>query len=126
MNILVINCGSSSLKYQLINSASEEVLAKGLCERIGIDGKLTYQPEGGEKEKSDVSMPTHTEAIDAVIKALTNEKTALSRAFPKLAQSDTAWYTAEKNSPPPASSTKSQSRRLRSAMISLLCTIRPT
>ena len=60
MNILVINCGSSSLKYQLINSASEEVLAKGLCERIGIDGKLTYQPEGGEKEKSDVSMPTHT------------------------------------------------------------------
>ena len=46
MNILVINCGSSSLKYQLINSASEEVLAKGLCERIVIDGKRTYQPEG--------------------------------------------------------------------------------
>ena len=43
MNILVINCGSSSLKYQLINSESEEVLAKGLCERIGIDGQLTYQ-----------------------------------------------------------------------------------
>ena len=49
MNILVINCGSSSLKFQLINSDTEAVLAKGLCERIGIDGRLTYQPEGGEK-----------------------------------------------------------------------------
>lgn len=46
MNVLVINCGSSSLKYQLINSDSEEVLAKGLCERIGIDGRLVYQKEG--------------------------------------------------------------------------------
>ena len=51
MNVLVINCGSSSLKFQLINAKSEEVLAKGICERIGIDGRLTYQPEGGEKEK---------------------------------------------------------------------------
>ena len=50
MNILVINCGSSSLKFQLINAESEEVLAKGLCERIGIDGRLTYQPAGGEKK----------------------------------------------------------------------------
>ena len=50
MNVLVINCGSSSLKFQLINAESEEVLAKGICERIGIDGRLTYQPEGGEKE----------------------------------------------------------------------------
>lgn len=81
MNILVINCGSSSLKYQLINSASEEVLAKGLCERIGIDGMLTYQPENGEKEKTDVAMPTHTEAIDAVIKALTNEKTGVIKSL---------------------------------------------
>ena len=47
MNVLVINCGSSSLKYQFINSDSEEVLAKGLCERIGIDGsQITYQPKG--------------------------------------------------------------------------------
>ena len=53
MNILVINCGSSSLKFQLINAESEEVLAKGLCERIGIDGRLTYQPAGGEKEISE-------------------------------------------------------------------------
>ena len=53
MNVLVINCGSSSLKFQLINSESEQVLAKGLCERIGIDGRLTYQPEGGKKAVSE-------------------------------------------------------------------------
>ena len=81
MNILVINCGSSSLKYQLINSVSEEVLAKGLCERIGIDGMLTYQPEGGAKEKTEIPMPTHTEAIDAVIKALMNEKTGVIKSL---------------------------------------------
>ena len=72
MNVLVINCGSSSLKFQLINSDSEEVLAKGLCERIGIDGRLTYQPEGGEKVTEDKAMPTHTEAIQFVIDALTD------------------------------------------------------
>ena len=74
MNILVINCGSSSLKYQLINSETEGVLAKGLCERIGIDGMLTYQPEGGEKEKSEIAMPTHTEAINAVYFFLLNQR----------------------------------------------------
>ena len=81
MNILVINCGSSSLKYQLINSESEGVLAKGLCERIGIDGMLTYQPEGGEKEKSEIAMPTHTEAINAVLAALTNEKSGVIKSL---------------------------------------------
>lgn len=77
MNVLVINCGSSSLKFQLISSATEEVLAKGICERIGIDGTLTYQPEGGEKEKSSKAMPTHKEAIQFVIDALSNEKTGV-------------------------------------------------
>ena len=81
MNILVINCGSSSLKYQLINSETESVLAKGLCERIGIDGMLTYQPEGGEKEKSEIAMPTHTEAINAVLAALTNEKSGVIKSL---------------------------------------------
>lgn len=74
MNVLVINCGSSSLKFQLINSDTEAVLAKGLCERIGIDGKLTYQPEGGEKTTEDKAMPTHTEAIQFVIDALTDNE----------------------------------------------------
>ena len=77
MNVLVINCGSSSLKYQLINSDTEAVLAKGLCERIGIDGRLVYQPDGGEKEISNLAMPTHTEAIQFVINALTNDKTGV-------------------------------------------------
>lgn len=84
MNVLVINCGSSSLKFQLINSDSEEVLAKGLCERIGIDGSLTYQPEGGEKVKSDKAMPTHTEAIQFVIDALTDEKTGVVKSLDEI------------------------------------------
>ncbi len=76
MNVLVINCGSSSLKYQLIDSDSETVLAKGLCERIGIDGgEFTYQKTGLDKEKTDVDMPTHKEAIQLVLDALVNEKT---------------------------------------------------
>jgi acetate kinase len=75
MNVLVINCGSSSLKYQLINSDTEAVLAKGLCERIGIDGRLVYQKAGGEKESTESPMPTHKEAIQLVLDALTNEKT---------------------------------------------------
>lgn len=84
MNVLVINCGSSSLKFQLINAETEDVLAKGLCERIGIDGRLTYQPAGGEKEKSDLAMPTHTEAIQFVINALTNEKTGVVKSLDEI------------------------------------------
>lgn len=84
MNVLVINCGSSSLKFQLINAESEEVLAKGICERIGIDGKLTYQPEGGEKEKSDKPMPTHTEAIQYVIEALTDPETGVVKSLDEI------------------------------------------
>ena len=71
MNILVINAGSSSLKYQLLNPETQQVLAKGLCERIGIDGKFTYKPEGKTAVKeADVAMPTHNEAIKAVLNAL--------------------------------------------------------
>ena len=84
MNVLVINCGSSSLKFQLINAETEKVLAKGLCERIGIDGRLTYQPAGGEKEKSDLAMPTYTEAIQFVIDALTNEKTGVVKSLDEI------------------------------------------
>ncbi len=75
MNILVINAGSSSLKYQLLNPETKQVLAKGLCERIGIDGKFTYKAEGKEKiEAADVAMPTHSEAIQAVLNALVDPK----------------------------------------------------
>ena len=84
MNVLVINCGSSSLKFQLINSESEKVLAKGLCERIGIDGRLTYQPEGGEKAVSDKAIPTHTEAIQFVIDALTDAETGVVKSLDEI------------------------------------------
>ena len=74
MNVLVINCGSSSLKYQLIDSETEQVLAKGLCERIGIDGVLTHQPAGKDKIKTEAPMPTHTEAIGMVLDSLTDKE----------------------------------------------------
>lgn len=80
MEVLVINCGSSSLKFQLINSDNESVLAKGLCERIGIDGSsITYNPVNGEKITRQIDMPTHNEAISSVINALTNKETGVIR-----------------------------------------------
>ena len=81
MNVLVINCGSSSLKFQLIDSDTEAVLAKGLCERIGIDGRLVYQKAGNDKEITEASMPTHKEAIQMVLEALTNEKTGAIKSL---------------------------------------------
>ena len=74
MKVLVINCGSSSLKYQLIDSETESVLAKGLCERIGIDGALTHQPAGKDKIKSTPAMPDHKTAIGIVIDQLTDKE----------------------------------------------------
>ncbi|MDD6037583.1 MAG: acetate kinase [bacterium] len=84
MNVLVINCGSSSLKYQVIDSESEKVLAKGICERIGIDGRLVYTPAGGEKEVSNLDMPTHKQAVQFVIDALTNEKTGVIKSLDEI------------------------------------------
>lgn len=73
MNVLVINCGSSSLKFQFINSDTEAVLAKGLCERIAINGsRLVYQKAGQDKIRKEAPMPTHVEAIAMVIEALTD------------------------------------------------------
>ena len=70
MKILVLNCGSSSLKYQLIDGDTEAVLAKGLCERIGIDGMLKHEPEGKEKFVSNDPLPDHATAVQAVMDAL--------------------------------------------------------
>ncbi len=73
MNILVINCGSSSLKFQLIDAQSEKLTAKGLCERIGIDGsRLVYTPAGGKKQITEAEMKDHKEAVSLVLKTLTN------------------------------------------------------
>ena len=75
MKILVINAGSSSLKYQLIDIENESLLAKGLCERIGIDGRLTHKPQNGKPVyEADVPFPTHKEAIEAVLEKLTSKE----------------------------------------------------
>ena len=73
MKILVINAGSSSLKYQLIDMETERVMAKGLCERIGIEGsKLNHTPDGGEKNVIEKDMKDHSDAIKMVLDALTD------------------------------------------------------
>lgn len=85
INILVINCGSSSLKFQLINSRSEEVIAKGLCERIGIEGsQLAYTPAGGEKMVTAAPMEDHTTAIRLVLSALTDEKNGVVKSLDEI------------------------------------------
>ena len=75
MKVLIINCGSSSLKYQLIDSETEEVLAKGLCERIGIEGgMLTHSPAGKKKVERQVEMPDHVKAVELVLESLTDKE----------------------------------------------------
>ncbi|MDY5100355.1 MAG: acetate kinase [Oscillospiraceae bacterium] len=75
MKILVINAGSSSLKYQLIDMENESLLAKGLCERIGIDGRLEHKPQNGKPVfASEMNFPTHQEAIEAVLEKLVSEE----------------------------------------------------
>lgn len=74
MNVFVVNCGSSSLKYQLIDSVSEQVIAKGLCERIGIDGRLTHKPTGKKEVVKEVAMPDHKVAVSYVLEALTDSE----------------------------------------------------
>ena len=72
MNVLVVNAGSSSLKYQLIDTASEQVLGKGLCERIGIDGKIEHKKADGTKVEREIAMPNHSVAIKIVVDFLTD------------------------------------------------------
>ncbi len=75
MKILVINAGSSSIKYQLMDMDGEKVLAKGLCERIGVDGRIAHKMADGSKHEYDVSFPTHKEAFVEVVKMLTEGDT---------------------------------------------------
>ena len=78
MNILVINSGSSSLKFQLIDADTEELIAKGLCERIGIDAsQISFTPAGGAKQKKQVPMADHREAIRLMLDVLTNPETGV-------------------------------------------------
>ena len=87
MNILVINCGSSSLKFQVIDSETEALLAKGLCERIGIDGSvITYENKvkNTGKEVNETPMPDHNKAVSLVLEALTNEKTGVLKSLDEI------------------------------------------
>lgn len=84
MKVLVINCGSSSLKYQLIDSVSEKALAVGLCERIGIDGRLNHTPEGGEKVVINSTMDTHEAAIKLVLEALTDKNHGVIKSLDEI------------------------------------------
>ena len=84
MKVLVINCGSSSLKFQLIDSETEQVLAKGLCERIGIDGRLTYSPAGGEKHVYEDPLPNHTVAVSGVLAKLTDPEIGVIKSLAEI------------------------------------------
>ncbi len=84
MKILVINCGSSSLKFQLIDSETEAVLGKGLCERIGIDGRINFTPGDGDKITKDTSIPDHNKAIELVIEALTDASTGVIKSLDEI------------------------------------------
>ena len=85
MKVFVINCGSSSLKFQLIDSESEKCLAKGLCERIGIEGsQMTYTPAGGEKQETVTPMKDHTEAIRLVLGALTDKENGVVKSLDEI------------------------------------------
>ena len=85
MNVLVINAGSSSLKYQLMNPDTGDVTAKGLCERIGLDGRLTHKvPATGKKVEKDIPMPTHKEAIEAVMAILVDPQDGVIKSVDEI------------------------------------------
>ncbi len=85
INVLVINCGSSSLKFQLINASSEEVIAKGLCERIGIEGsQMTWTPAGGEKYEVKMPMEDHRTAVRLVLDTLTDPERGVVKSLDQI------------------------------------------
>ena len=81
MKIFVVNAGSSSLKYQLIDMENEQVLAKGLCERIGVSGAITHKAADGRVYSAETAMPTHSEAFEAVVYALTKSDAKVIDSF---------------------------------------------
>jgi acetate kinase len=85
MKILVINAGSSSLKYQLMDPETGDVFTKGLCERIGIDGKLTHKVPGREDVKRDIPMPTHSEAIESVLNIMVDPQYGVLKSTDEIA-----------------------------------------
>lgn len=98
MNILVINCGSSSLKYQLINMKEEKVYAKGICDRIGINGSvLKHTPNGNDTVVKEVSMVNHKDAVREVLSALTHEEYGVIQSMEEIAAVGHRVVHGEKN-----------------------------
>ena len=82
MKIFVVNAGSSSLKYQLIDMDNEQVLCKGLCERIGVEGsRISHKSESGKTYETETPMPTHSEAFEAVVYAMTESDAKVIDSF---------------------------------------------
>ena len=116
MKVLVINAGSSSLKYQLLDTESGEVMAKGLCERIGIDGVLTHTGnKSDEKFKFDIAMPTHKEAIQSVINILLDPEKGVISSMSEIDAVGHTLYTAASSSRTALSSPRRSSRLSRTA-----------
>ena len=84
MKILVINSGSSSLKFQVIDSESEQVLVKGLCVRIGIDGRFTYKTDTGVSVKEDIVMENHTQAVHTLLNTLVDDEKGIIKDFSQI------------------------------------------
>lgn len=84
MIILVVNAGSSSLKYQLLNMDDESVIAKGNCDRIGIDGHISHKTSDGRKFEADCSFPTHTEAFEKLVEVLTTGDAAVIKSMSEI------------------------------------------
>ena len=109
MKILVINSGSSSLKFQVIDSETERVLAKGLCERIGIDGRFTYKTDTGVSLKERVPMEDHKQAVHTILDTLSDPDRGVIRAFSVLTWWATGWSTEGRSSLALLSSAKKSS-----------------
>ena len=84
MKIFVVNAGSSSLKYQLIDMENEQVLAKGLCERIGVSGAISHKAADGRVYEAETAMPTHSEAFEAVVYAMTKSDAKVIDSFDEI------------------------------------------
>ena len=114
MKVLVINAGSSSLKYQLIEMQDESVLAKGNCERIGVDGHISHKTAAGAKVEYDASFPTHKEAFMELVKVLTTGEGKVIDDVKEIAAIGTdicGCSTAARSTRSPAWWTKSSSAR---------------
>ncbi len=85
MNVLVVNAGSSSLKYQLLDTKTEQLLAKGLCERIGIDGRIEHKLPDGRKFKKETEMPNHAVAMKILVETLTDAEYGCIKSMDEIA-----------------------------------------